>query len=367
NIMKKTQLPLIAAAVAALGLTSCAEEEIPSSVSNHEVSGISFRPAMAGQTRASEVNNSNLSDIYATTFMGDSLYFHDVKFSKDNDGYFNSLKQYLWPGDTTTLTFYSYAPSLDELGADITINGKDLVLDTYVTPESIADQVDFITAKATGNKDANEATGVPLTFSHRLAQVEVRAKSDNKQLVYEVAGVRIGRPQTTGTFDFNTNTWTLDSWHETAVWTSSCTPVKLGSTAVSIMGESGNGMFIPQKLIPWSPVNDPDNVAREAYLSVLVRITTDDGVQLYPFPSDKQLDESGQKRKYAWASIPISDTWEQGKKYIYTLDFTDGAGNVDPDDPTPGKPVLGDPIKFTVNVENWVDTPVATPMTPLRK
>lgn len=366
--MKKTTLMMSLAALAALGLTSCAEEdELTGAATNHENAAINFRPAMAGQTRATEVNNSNLSEIYATAFMGDSLYFNDVEFSKDNDGYFNSLKKYLWPGDTTKLTFYSYSPSLDAIGADITVNGKDLTLESYVTPEQISDMVDFITAKATGTKDDNEATGVPLTFSHRLAQVEVRAKSDNQELVYEVAGVRIGRAETTGTFDFATGEWTLDDWHDTNVWTSSCTPVKLSSNAVSIMGESGNGMFIPQQLTAWQPVNDPDNVAREAYLSVLVRITTKEGVQLYPFPSDKQLDSTGKKRQYAWASIGIGDKWEQGKKYIYTLDFTDGAGNVDPDDPTPGVPVLGDPIKFTVNVENWVDAPGAIPMIAVKK
>ncbi len=366
--MKKPLLLMSVAAVTAFGLASCAQDE-PQAVSarSNSSNAISFRPALAGQTRASEVNNSNLSDIYVTGFMADSLYFHDVDFSKGTDGYFTSATTYRWPGDETELSFYSYSPSMDELGADVTINGKVLKLENFVTPESIADQVDFITANATGTKSANEAAGVPLTFSHRLAQVEVRAKSNNDELVYEVAGVRIGRPQTTGTFDFTTNEWTLDDWHETSVWTSSCTPVKLTGNAVSIMGDAGNGMFIPQTLTPWSPTGDPDNVAREAYLSVLVRITTPDGVQLYPFPSDKMLDSNGQKRKYAWASIPLSGTWEQGKKYIYTLDFTDGSGNVDPDDPDPGKPVLGDPIKFTVNVENWVDTPAAIPMTAIKK
>lgn len=353
------------ATLTALGLASCDQDEPLDATSSSRVSNaITFRPAMAGQSRASEINNSNLSEIYATGFMADSLYFQDVEFSKGGDGYFTSLKSYLWPGDETQLTFYSYAPQMDEIEVDKA--NKNVQLVSYMTPDQIADQVDFITANATGTKSANEASGVALTFSHRFSQVEVQAKSDNKELVYEVTGVRIGRPQTTGTFDFNTNTWTLDDWHETAVWTSSCDPVTLGSDAVSIMGPSGNGMFIPQKLIPWDPKGDPDNVAREAYISVLVRITTTDGVQLYPFPSDKVKDSTGNLRKYAWATIPLSGTWEQGKKYIYTLDFTDGAGNVDPDDPQPGKPVLGDPIKFTVNVEKWIDTPASTPMTPVR-
>lgn len=366
--MKKTQLLMTAAAIAALGLTSCAEDDMQGSTALHSDSAINFRPAMSGQTRASEINNSNLSDIYVSAFMGDSLYFNDVQFSKDNDGYFNSVKKYLWTGDTTTMHFYSYAPSLDEIGADINMDGRHLTLESYTTPEEISDMVDFITANASGTREVNEATGVPLTFSHRFAQVEIRAKSDNKDLTYEVAGVRIGRAEQTATFDFTTNEWTLDDWHDTNVWTDYGTAKTLSSNAVSVMGKGGNAMFIPQQLTAWDPVGDPDNVAREAYLSVYVRITNADGVVLYPFSSDNRIDpNTKQKRQYAWASIPINTKWEQGKKYIYTLDFTDGAGNVDPDDPIPGKPVLGDPIKFTVNVENWVDTPAAIPMTPVRK
>lgn len=355
--MKKTFLLMSVAALSAFGLASCAQDEPLASADSHNSNAISFRPALGGQSRATEVNNDNLTDIYATGFIGDDLYFNDVKFSKGTDGYFNSLQSYLWPGDDSSLSFYSYSPSMDELGADITIDGKKLTLENYVTPEEIADMKDFITAEATGNRKDNEASGVALTFSHRFSQIEVQAKTDNDNLVYEVAGVRIGRPQTTGSFDFTTNEWTLDDWHETAVWTSSCTPVTLSTNAVNIMGPSGNAMFIPQTLVGWSPVNDPDNVAREAYLSVLIRITNKDGVQLYPFPSDTQIDPAtGAKRKYAWASVPLSGTWEQGKKYVYTLDFTNGAGNVDPDDPNPGNPVLGDPIKFTVNVLDWVNS-----------
>lgn len=366
--MKKTLLLLPIAALAAIGFSSCSDEEEPAPVSYNTKHSISFRPAMSGLTRASEINNSNLSSIYVTAFMGDTLYFHDINFAKGTDGFFTSASDYPWPGDNTTLSFFSYAPSADELGADITINdNKVLKLENYVTPEEIADQVDFITANATGQRTTNEEAGVPLTFSHRLAQIEIRAKSDNKNYVIKAAGARIGRAETTGTFDFSTNKWTLDDWHDTSIWNTSITPVTLNGTAVSLMGSAGNAMMIPQTLTPWSPTADPDNVAREAYLSVLINITTADGVQLYPFPSDKSIDPAtGQRRMYAWASIPLSGTWEQGKKYIYTLDLTEGAGNVDPDDPNPGNPVLGKPIKFTVNVEDWIDTPNSIPMTGIR-
>lgn len=136
----------------------------------------------------------------------------------------------------------------------------------------------------------------------------------------------------------------------------------LTADPVSIMGPSGNAMLLPQTLYAWSPTADPDNVARDVYLSVLVRITRkDNGYVMYPFSNDTLTDDNGQPRKYAWASIPLSGKWEQGKKYVYILDFTLGAGNVDPDDPTPGEPILGE-IKFKVNVEDWVADNIPTPM-----
>lgn len=359
--MKKT---VLFATLATLALASCSQDE-PVSVNQGKT--ISFRPAMGVQTRATETTNANLSSFYVTALLGDSQFFTNENYSKGSDGFFNSANPYYWPGDDSSLDFYAYYPSADLLGGDMVLTADEKKLENFTVADEIADQVDFITAIGTGKKSVNEAAGLELTFGHRLSQIEVRAKADNPHYVFKVAGVRIGRPETTGTFDFTTNTWTMDDWHETAVYTSSCTPVTLTANAVSIMGPSGNAMLIPQKLTPWDPTGDPDNVAREAYLSVLIQITTTDGAQVYPFPSDTQIDPSTQqKRQYAWASIPIGDTWEAGMKYVYTLDFSRGAGNVDPDDPNPGKPVLGDPIKFTVNVLPWTEADINNPMTALK-
>ncbi len=361
--MKKTLLFVSLAALAATGLSSCADDE-PIDSRSAAGESISFRPAMAGQTRATETTNDNLSSIFVTSFMAGKKYFNDVEFSKGTDGFFTSTDSYKWPGDDTQLSFFAYSPSMNDLGSEVVItDDNSLQLQSYVTPEEIADQKDFITANATGIRSENEENGVELTFSHRLAQIEIRAITNNEKYVYTVAGARIGRPETTGTFDFNTNEWTLDSWHETGIYNTSITPVALSSTSVSLMGDAGNAMLIPQTLTGWSPISDPDNVARHAYLSVLINISTKDGVQMYPFPSDTMKDANGNPRKYAWASIPLTGTWEQGKKYIYTLDFTDGAGNVDPDDPNPGTPVLGKDIKFTVKVLDWTDAESTIPMT----
>ncbi len=358
--MKKSTLFLVA--MSALALTACSEDEPLNQ--RMESEGISFRSGMG--TRASETTNANLSSIYVTAFNGVTPYFENINFVKGSDSFFTSPAKYEWLGDDETLNFYAYAPSQDELGADITTmtDKAGLKLENFAVADNIADQVDFITANASGNRKNNATSGVELTFDHRLSQIEVRAKSENPTYTYKVVGVRIGRAQYMGSFDFTTNTWTLDDWHDTAVYDSSCDEITLNATPQSIMGASGNAMLMPQTLTPWSPTGDPDNVARESYISVLVQITrTDNGYRMYPFPDDTLKDANGNPRQYAWASIPLSGTWEQGKKYIYTLDFTNGAGNVDPDDPHPGNPVLGGEIKFKVNVEPWVTSNSTIPMT----
>ena len=121
------------------------------------------------------------------------------------------------------------------------------------------------------------------------------------------------------------------------------------------MGEEGNAILIPQQLVKWDPESDPTNTAKGAYLSIRLQINTVAGAQVYPFPSNADC---------TWAAIPIDTNWEPGKKYVYNLDLSKGAGNVDPHDPDPGKPVLGGPIDFTVDVKDWAPQNQDVPMKP---
>jgi hypothetical protein len=64
---------------------------------------------------------------------------------------------------------------------------------------------------------------------------------------------------------------------------------------------------------------------------------------------------------YAWLAVPIDTEWEAGYKYVYTLDFTNGAGYSDPlDGPETGGSVLGGAIKFTMEVNPWGDKSTMT-------
>lgn len=342
----KSTLPLIlASAIATTGLMACSQEDVIDTTPDRP---ISFRPAIS--TRATEITNANISAIKVAGFMGSSVFFDPLDFNKGTDNYFTSTPTYNWPGDDTELAFYAYAPT--------TIDGVTLSADTkelkgYTPDANIANQLDFITSYATGKRSVNEASGLELTFNHQLSQIEIQAKADNAAYTYKISGVRIGQPVASGDFDFASSKWTPST--AKAIYEETYdTPVELSASPVSVMGAEGNAMLIPQQLVAWNPETDATNTQEGAYLSVKLQINTVAGAQVYPFASNTDCQ---------WAAIPISTNWEAGKKYVYTLDLSNGAGNVDPKDPEPGTPVLGGPIKFTVNVLDWNAQTEDVPMT----
>lgn len=341
-----THLFAIAVAVTlGAGLAACSDDE-PSMEINRGKE-IDFRAALT--SRAAETNNSNLTEFKAAAFLGTTPYFSNVTFAKESgSSFYTSTDDYYWPGDDSELSFLAYAP-VDLAGVTIDETAKTVI--DFTPAADIASQIDFISAKATGRKSVNEAAGVPLDFNHNLSQIEVRGLTNNKLYAFKVTGVRIGDPVASGSFDFDSDAWTLGS--DKATYESTyATPVTLGAKAQSLMGDNGNAMLVPQQLTAWNVSNDAGNTQSGAYLSVKLQINIlnpdgSEGLQIYPFPSNADC---------IWAAIPIDTKWEPGKKYIYTLDFTHGAGYVDPNDPDPGTPVLGGPIKFTVNVVDWVDS-----------
>ena len=226
----------------------------------------------------------------------------------------------------------------------------------------IANQKDFVTATASGTRAANETNGVELSFAHQLSQIEIKAKNTNTGYIYTVVGVRIGKPVSKGTFTFDTNKWTLTTTEKTNYAVEYTTPPRiLGTEAATMMGTANNNaMLLPQQLVAWASATDKTNNANGAYIALKIQITTKDGARVYPAKA---------KGDYDWAAVAINTKWEAGKKYVYTLDFSNGAGKVDPEkpqpvDPTdpfkPGEDILGKPIKFTVIVTPWApaDQPV---------
>lgn len=344
-------------AVAALAMASCSEDE--QMAVNHGAA-IDFRGAMA--TRATETTTANLNDIFVTALDATGAnFFTDVQFTKDVANTFNSATSYYWPSDDSQLNFFAYAPSSTDLGGTLTITNAAKTLAGFSPATTITDQKDFVSCQANGKKSLNESTGVGLTFKHQLSQIEIQAKNTSSAYVYKVVAVRIGQPKSDGTFDFGTEAWTLGA-NKANYTVADFADITLNGTPQSLMGADGSAMLIPQQLTAWDPATDKSNTNKGAYLAVKLQITTAAGARVYPHTS---------VGNYDWAAVPINTNWTAGNKYVYTLDFTNGAGRVDPEKGTvtppdpfnPGDNILGGaPIKFTVTVNPWTDQPENVPM-----
>lgn len=330
--------------LAALAMTSCSNDDV---IETNYGNAIGFRTAMA--TRATETNNANLTSFFVTALNGDETYFSNLEFTKGEDNFFTSADKYYYPGDQSELQFYAYAPSATAMGATLNISGTEKKMTGFSPNSDISRQVDFITAVAVGDRHNNGYSGVELEFSHRLAQIEIKCKSANPNYDFEVKGVRLAQIGSMGDFNFIDNTWTLTEGQLASYEKTFDTPVKLTADAVSLTG-GDNAMLIPQQLTPWD-ISEQENNSNGAYIAVLVKITTKAGARVYPFPSD-----ANNTTGYAWAAIPVNTLWEAGNKYVYTLDFSTGAGYADPTEPyMPGIIIFNGAIKFTVNVNAWTD------------
>ena len=124
--MKLTKISLMALGLSALTLASCSEDE-PVAVNRGRA--IDFRSVI--DSRATEVTNANLTDIYAAAFLGEQEFFPVMQFGKGSDGFFTSATEYYWPGDNSELTFYDYAT--ENPGATVTITPDEKSMKDFST------------------------------------------------------------------------------------------------------------------------------------------------------------------------------------------------------------------------------------------
>ena len=338
-------------AVAAFAMVSCSQDE---TIDINTGKGISFRTEANAGTRASEISNSNLMDNFQVTALQENgdVYFDKVTFSKQESNTYTSTPAYNWPG-TGNLKFHAIYPLITDMpSSTITLTLTEQKLENFTVAETLTNQKDLVYATATGNATNNESSGVNLHFYHQLAQISVKAKGSNNTYIYKVKGVKIAEIPSTANLTAFDQTPTWANWSNKKAFTSTLdTEVILGTDAQSIMlAADGTAMLIPQQLTAWQQSSDKTNNDKGAYLGVLIQINTNQGKRVYPRNNDVD---------YAYACMPINTKWEAGNHYVYTLDFSNGAGYVDPTTPEPGNPdkpgdpILGGAIKFTVDVETW--------------
>lgn len=345
------------AAATSLALASCSNDH---DVELNHGSEICFRTAFEMPHhggRATEYNNgTDVGDIVvsAKDQFGD-FYFKEQIFTKlEGANAYTSSEKYYWPGDGSELTFT--AVKVDQKAK----------FGTAYSPNAVWDnQEDLVYCFGAKGSKANQETGVELRFNHALTQIVIEAKNDNhKNYIVEVVNAKIGRVGSTATFTIGTDAastgWSAIT--NTASYTSTDLPengfITLGANAVQITGKiaenksAGSAMILPQDVTAWNKKSF-DGAGAEgsgSYIGLKLRIRTAGGSWVYPA---KVKDAENLKQEFAWVAVPIPNIkWLPGTKYTYTLDFSNGAGFTDPENPEP-KLVLDKEVKLDVKAENW--------------
>lgn len=355
-----------------MATTSCVKDEV---VKIRESQAIGFRTFV--ETRGLDSDTNTLRSFYVTALEtgADTPYFEDLMFMKLGTKDYQSNPVYYWPGNERKLEFYAYAPSVADMGdgADVTITHSEKSITGYTVNDDITLQKDLIFAY-NNNEGAgfDEVESVPLAFNHLLSRISVYARTSS-DYIYNIAGVRLGGAYNKGDIaDLYDTVWSTATYNSKSIYSMTydddIVTVQKNEGSTSLLKvlpnlnsyDDDNYMFmIPQTITPWDPENDNTNVNKGAYISVRLQINTADGVRVYPSESDT---DDG----YAWVAVPISEVeWKCGYSYTYYLDFTYGAGYVDPGEEGAGEKVLGDAvIKVTASlpemnegVENMVVNP----------
>lgn len=382
-------------AAATLALASCSNDE---TVEIAQQKGISFRTVAGLSTRGVETTQANLSSMFVTAYEdgADAAYYSNVEYTREGTGNtFVSNPQYNWLKGKT-INFLALSPQAtdwpvaDATNAVTFDKGTNKFEATFsdVTPkDDVSNQKDLLIGNVSGTENTS-AAGLALTLNHVLSQIQIQAKHSNNAYTYHIKGVRIASVVGKGDYKLSTG-WDVVTDRATATLKTYDVildqPIELdgtvagGNFAVLMKGSADKGydnaMLIPQQLTEWGGDKDHsgDDFDKGTYISLLLNVkTTNGGTYLYPSKATADT-------QYGWAAIGIGTKWEAGKKYIYTLDISNGCGKVDPvdpvdpdedpnnptvkpgtDDPDKGEKIFGDPIKFDVTVTEWDNTFEAT-------
>lgn len=370
--MKKVIL-LTACTIAVL-LSGCSDNELASvgdGIGTSTQSAIGFHVVgNQAETRATPITPSNITttnfNVYAftndgTAFMGSNdaeLGHKGINIScKGEEGskkwdYTTPSELRYWPEKSTPLNFYAVSPGtfdkniMPYYGWQFSHNEQKIsytCLDEYGTTSNPAN-IDVMYAIAKNQTKDNNAGKVKFTFKHILSQVVFKAKTLSQFVEVEIKDIKIFNFKMAGTYTLPSESTTNGTWALTEYTSNKPIPftvvkdknIKVNSTVTDISVDAPM-LFLPQSLAAWDvrtpKTKEQANNAHESYLQIACKIKQD-GKYLH-----------GSEAEYGTLYVPFGPTWEQGKRYTYTLIF--GGGYDDQ-----GQPIL-QPINFEAEVDKW--------------
>lgn len=363
----------LAVALSAVALVACNNEDV---LEVNQGRGISFQVATEASTRAQATTTSTIGNFKVWGFTDGKTLMNGLEVSKDGDDWTYDGTIF-WPA--TDVDFYSVSPA-ENCGGTVSITKDKQEITNFTVNTDQASQVDLLYAVNKGEKKADHtASAVNINFRHALSQIVFKAKNTNENLKVIVKGVKIANIKKKGDFTYPTSATTDNVASESGSITSGTqgtwgTPTEATTfsagmdangvtlngkveTAVDLTtttGENANKTYtgalfmIPQALTPWNPETtgalSQTNTGVYFLLNCQILSGTDKNIQVWPSDADET---------FAEIAVPAETlTWEQGKKYVYTFIFGEGAGYEPGENPNPDPTLVG--IDFDVTVDTFI-------------
>lgn len=355
----------LAVALSAVALTACNNEDV---LEVNQGRGISFQVATEASTRATATTTSTIDNFKVWGFTDGKTLMNGIEVSKSGSEWTYDGTIF-WPA--TDVDFYSVSPA-ENCGGTVNITKDKQEITNFTVNTDQASQVDLLYAVNKGEKKADhEASPVSINFRHALSQIVFKAKNTNENLKVIVKGVKIANIKKAGDFTYPDAATTVHNNSTTGsivattqgTWSNVSTAEKFSAgmddagvtldgkveTAKDLSNATGALFMIPQALTPWNPSTtsalNADNTGVYFLLNCQILSGTNKDIQVWPSEADET---------FAEIAVPANTlTWEQGKKYVYTFIFGEGAGYEPGENPNPDPTLVG--IDFTVTVDEFID------------
>lgn len=334
---------VLLAALSALALTACVDDE---TIEMNPGNPISFRPSTENSTRGTVTNSNTIQDFKVWGYYkasnsqpdDDYITFMDGQEVKKESGNWVYSPVRFWPS-SGPVDFYSVSPA--DVTANITKETKQIV--DYTVETDPAKQTDLLYAVNMRCLRSSNDDGVPVNFRHALSQVVFKAKSTNTSIGVEIWGIKVSA-MGKGTFTFPTKTttainlsntdtendetfgqWELSTagkvWNEYHIdlSTSPKTVPSNGSTVEVTSATDGTALLLlPQELTTREISVTEDDYTYTEYVQPSIKIEC----KIYNIIGDEKIYVLGSIYGYSTIYVTLpEDTWQQGRKYTYTLVF----------------------------------------------
>ena len=253
----------------------------------------------------------------------------------------------MWPATTAKLLFQGFTPaSGGGIGAiENTVSNKIPHLAVNVTvPTANADQRDIMFAQADNQTSTTNNKKVNMPFVHAMSAIRFSAKTTVSTISATVKSVTMANIVSTGKVGYLTDKTLGSSLGATrasyAIGIANSNGVDVSTSTVDLTSASGTCILLPQTLSAWAPVagTPVTSEATKSYIVIECKVVQN-GAYLV-----------GDASNFGKVYIPFGGTWEQGKKYTYTINIGNGSGGYDAN----GNPLLA-PVSFTASASNWTE------------